>query len=55
MIKTLAQLRAAQRASSKAYRDRMKDNPEFKEKNRLRFQAWYAKKRIKDQIENDDT
>ena len=44
---TLREIRAKQRANAKAYREKMKDDPEFKEKERIRWRRW--KERQKEQ------
>jgi len=40
---TLKEIRAKQRANAKAYREKMKDDPEFKAKERERYKRWYEK------------
>lgn len=46
---TLKQIREKQRANRKSYHERMKNDPEYKRKQKENYERWYLRKKLKQQ------
>ena len=45
MVKTMKEYREMTRRAAKSWREKHKDDPEYKKKNSDRWKKWYAKKK----------
>lgn len=54
MVQTLKEIREKQRANRKRYHEQHKDDPEYKQKQKEVWMRWYAKKKLKEELNKTD-